>query len=162
MTILNELNASGGTAAKYHTFELECDTWDQSYTVYNGYVSISIITEDLRVLNAIGTGMDVALPRVDSSASQRIRFVMDNMRGEVVRLMRESRSAQEEIRVTYRLYLSDNLTAPADNPVHLIVRSFSAKGSAVDITAGYFDLIDMQVPRDVYDEEFAPGLQSFD
>lgn len=159
MTILNELRASGGTDVIIPVLELSCDAWASSFVLCNGFDDIRVRTEDGRLLDAIATGMDVALPKKDKSGSQSIQFALDNVRGEAVHAMRLALRDESEIRLVFRQYVSSDLSSPADNPYHFIVRSFQAKGPQVDVTAAYFDLIDTAFPRDVYDSEFSPGLK---
>lgn len=159
MTVLNELYASGGTDVIIPTLELACDAWAKPFVLCNGFVDIVITTEDGRVLQATATGMDVALPKRDATGAQNLRFALDNVRGEAVAAMRQALADESEIRLIYRAYVSSDLGGPAENPANFIVRQFVARGSAVEITAGYFDLIDMQYPRDVYTDSFAPGLK---
>lgn len=159
MTILNELRASGGTDFIIPVLELDCDAWNQPFVLCNGFVDRTVVTEDARTLVATATGMDVVLPKRDKTGSQNIQFALDNVRGEAVRAIRLALRDELEVRLIFRQYVSSDLSAPAENPYHFIVRSSQAKGPQVDITAGYFDLIDMAFPRDVYDAEFAPGLK---
>lgn len=159
MTILNELQASGGTDVILPVIELQCDAWPQPIVLVRDYQNHTITTEDNRTLLALSTGMDVALPKKDKSGSQSLQFALDNVRGEAVAAMRAALREQEEVRLIFRQYVSSDLSAPADNPYHFIVRSFQAKGPQVDVVAAFFDLIDMAYPRDVYDSKFAPGLK---
>lgn len=160
MTILNELRASGGSVAIIHTLELTSPAWgENSFVICNGYIDRVITTEDDRVLTASATGMDIALPEKSATGNQELRFALDNVRGEAVAALRQALSARAQVMMTYRSYLSDDLSGPADNPYRYTVRSFTAKGSQVDITAAYFHLIDTAYPRAVYTREFSPGIQ---
>lgn len=159
MSILNELQASGGSDIIIPVLELTCEAWAQPFVLCNGYEDKVITTEDSRVLTATATGMDIVLPKRDKSGSQSLQFALDNVRGEAVTAMRAALRAQKEVRLIFRQYIGSNLTSPSDNPYHFIVRSFQAKGPQVDIVAAFFDLIDMAYPRDVYDAHFAPCIK---
>lgn len=159
MTILNELQASGGSYAIIPVLELRCVAWPQPFVLCNGFVDIQVTTEDSRTLTAIATGMDVVLPKRDKTGSQSLQFALDNVRGETVAAMRRALQVQAEVTLIFRQYTSNDFSAPADNPYHFVVRSFQAKGPQVDIVAAFFDVIDMAYPRDVYDSQFAPGLK---
>lgn len=157
-TILNELRASGGTQAIMHCIELQCDAWG-SVHLCNGFHDLSITLETGEDVIARASGMDVSLPKKDATGAQLLRFALDNVLGEATRLVRSALDAGQEVRLIYRSYISDRLYEPADNPLHMIVKTIVARGPQVDVTAGFFDLIDTQFPRDVYTSEFAPGLK---
>lgn len=159
MTILNQLRASGGTDAIINTIELQCDAWPSSVVLCDGFQNLNITTESGVALQATATGMDVALPKKDASGAQSLRFAVDNVRGDVARLVRLAVADSAEVRLIYRSYVSSDLGQPDDNPLHMIVRQCILQGGMADITAGFFDLIDTQFPRDVYNSEFAPGLK---
>ena len=157
-TILNELRASGGRQVIVHTVELQCDAWQPVY-LCNGFRDLALVLETGENVIARATGMDVSLPKKDATGAQTLRFALDNVLGEATRLVRTAVDDGQEVRLIYRSYVSDDLSAPADNPLHMVVKNFTARGPQVDITAGFFDLIDTQFPRDVYTSEFAPGLK---
>lgn len=161
-TILNQLRASGGTDVIIPVIELEADNMRESILICNGFEDITATLEGGQSRTAHATGMDVALPKKDASGAQNLRFAIANVRGQAVKLIRDAERDQMEIRLIYRAYLASDLGQPAENPLHMIARSVTIKGDTVDITAGFFDLIDTQFPRDVYTSEFAPGLKYLD
>lgn len=162
MTILNELRASGGTDALIDVLHFSCDAWANDVVLCNGYQDLQITTEHGVNLTATATDMQLSLPTKDATGSQKLRFALGNIRGEVSRLARQAISDSQQIRLIYRSYMSSDLSAPAENPLHMTVISVVEQAGAVDVTAGFFDLIDTQFPRDIYDSEFAPGLKYLD
>lgn len=161
-TILNRLRSSGGTEVIHHVIELRCEAWASPIALCNGYRDLFVTTEDEYGLEAKAVGMDVALPKKDATGSQSLRFALDNVLGEVTKAVKESIRDGQPIQLIYRPYTSNDLSAPADNPLYMEVRSVVSTGSVVEITAGFFDLIDTQFPRQVYNSEFAPGLKYLD
>lgn len=159
MTILNQLRASGGTDAIINVIELQCDAWPAPMFLCDGFNDLSVTTEHGVTHRARATGMDVALPKKDATGSQQLRFAIENVRGEASSAVRQAVADSQEIRLIYRCYVSSDLGVPADNPLHMIARQIVIRGTVVEITAGFFDLIDTQFPRDVYTSEFAPGLK---
>lgn len=162
MTILNELRASGGTDALIDVLHFSCDAWVNDVVLCNGYQDLQITTEYGINLTAVATDMQLSLPTKDATGSQKLRFALGNIRGEVSRLARRAISDSQGIRLIYRSYMSSDLSAPAENPLHMTVTAVTEQAGTVDITAGFFDLIDTQFPRDIYDSEFAPGLKYLD
>ena len=161
-TILNQLRASGGTDAIISTIEIQIDSLAQSSMICDGFRDITVVDEYGRSHLAKATGMDVSLPKKDATGSQNLRFALDNVRGDVAKTIRDAISDGKEIRLIYRSFISSDLGQPADNPLHMIARQVVIKGTTAEITAGFFDLIDTQYPRDVYTSEFAPGLKYLD
>lgn len=161
-TILNQLRASGGTDAIISVIELQCEAWTSPIAICNGFVDIFVTTELGYGLEAVATGMDVALPRKDNTGAQNLKFAIDNVREQAEVALRQALSDQHEVRIIYRQYVSSDLEAPADNPVHMVVKQVVRSGSTIEITAGFFSLIDTQFPRDVYTSDFAPGLKYLD
>lgn len=162
MTILNELRASGGTDALIDVLHFSCDAWVNDVVLCNGYQDLQITTEHGVNLTAVATDMQLSLPTKDATGSQKLRFALGNIRGEVSRLARQAIADSQGIRLIYRSYMSSDLSAPAENPLHMTVTAVTEQAGTVDITAGFFNLIDTQFPRDIYDSEFAPGLKYLD
>ena len=156
-TILNELRASGGTDAIINSLELTAQSWLEPIWLCDGFVDTVLAGRLARA-----TGMAISLPKKDATGAQQLRFALENVRGEVSSLVRKSIANQETVRLIYRPFVSSDLDNPADNPLHMIVKSVTIKGTTVDVTAGFFNLIDTQYPRRVYSSEFAPGLKYLD
>lgn len=158
-TILSELYASGGDDVILHTIELSCEAWTNPVCLVRDFVNHTMITEDLRELEFVGCGMDVALPKRDATGAQNLTFAIDGIRTEAAKLLRAAIADQKAIKLTYRCYVFSDLTAPAEAPTHMVVRSYKAQSNHVEVTAGVFDLIDMRWPRRVYNSLFSPGLK---
>jgi hypothetical protein len=79
--------------------------------------------------------------------------------GEAQALIDEALEAEQRVTMTYRSYLASDLTTPAEPPYRMSVLGGEIKGTAVQIQAGFYDLINSGWPRDLYTTEFAPGLK---
>lgn len=161
-SILNQLRASGGTDAIIFVLEIKSPSMLESIVICNGFQDLQVVFENGENRTAIATGMDVALPKKDATGAQMLRFAISNVRGQAIRIVRAAIDAQEEIEVVARQYVSSDLFKPAENPLHMIARTITTQGDAIDIIAGFFDVIDTQFPRDVYNSDFAPGLKYYD
>ena len=117
-------------------------------------------TQSISVIEAVERTAKITTK--DATGSQKLRFALGNIRGEVSRLARQAIADSQGISLIYRSYTSSDLGAPAENPLHMTVTAVTEQAGTVDITAGFFDLIDTQFPRDIYDSEFAPGLKYLD
>ena len=82
MTVLKRVFASGGTEVVIPTLEITCDAWDAPILLCNGYENHTCVTEDARTLTFVAGGIEVALPKRDTSGTQRLTFVIDNVSGE--------------------------------------------------------------------------------
>lgn len=159
MTALQRLCASGGPEVLIITLELSCSIWAAPICICPGFSDYVCGTEDGRTLVFKGCGIDVALPKKDSSGSQNLTFAIDNVSGEPQRLIDEALEARAQINLMLRKYLSTDLAQPAEHPYRLIVRSAQSERTQVQITAGLFDLTEYAWPRDLYDTNFAPDLK---
>lgn len=138
---------------------LSSEAWSNPVCLVRDYKSHVITTKDGKVITALPSGLDVALPKRDASGAQNLTFALDGVRLEATRLLRESESQGLPIHLEYAEYLLSDLSEPASDVYYFIVRSFTAQADHVEITAGLFDLIDMRFPRWHYDSETAPCLE---
>lgn len=158
MTILEQVYASGGDVI-IPTLELACDEWDAPVLICNGFEDQTCVAEDGRTLTFIAAGISVALPRRSNSGSESLTFGIDNITGEAQQLIDQALEAEAQVLLTFRIFLASDKSAPAEPPYRFVARSGQMKGTQVEITAGFFDLINTAWPRDLYTLEFAPGLK---
>ena len=161
MTVLERVFASGGTEVVIPTLEITCAAWTTSILLCNGYEDHTCVTEDARTLTFLASGIQVALPKRDTSGTQVLNFGIDNVTGEAQRLIDEALDAEEMVYLTYRAYLSTDKSAPAENPLKFVVRDGAMEGTVLQISAAFFDLINTAWPRTFYTAQFAPGLKYF-
>jgi|SRR5690554_293724 len=159
MSLLNELRATGGSAIIIPVLELQSELLAESLFFCNGFEDIEFKLENNEYITAVATGLDIALPKKDASGSQKLRFAIANAREIAVDLVDQAMTQQKRINLIYREYLSTKRSAPASNPLKMICHSVTIAGDTVEVIAGFFDLIDTQFPRDVYNSTFAPGLK---
>lgn len=161
MTILERVFASGGTEVVIPTLELICDAWAAPILICSGFEDHTCTTEDARSLTFKAAGIEVALPKRDTSGTQVLTFAIDNVTGEAQRLIDAALEARQMIHLVFRHYLSSDKSAPAANPLRFVVREGSMSGTSVQIKAAFFDLINTAWPRRFYTASFAPGLRYF-
>jgi len=158
MTVLEQVYASGGDVI-IHTLELTCPAWDAPILLCKGFEDQVCITEDGRTLTFIASGIDVALPKKTNSGAQNLTFAIDNVTGEAQQQIDAALEAQERVTLMYRTYLASDLSAPAERPLRMSVLGGSIVGTQIQIQAGFFDLINVAWPRDLYTTKFAPALK---
>lgn len=158
MTILNQVYASGGDCI-ISTLELTCPAWTAPILICNGFTDRTCITEDLRTLTFIAAAIDVALPKKDSRGAQSMTIAIDNVNGEAQAKIDEAMTAEARVSATLRTYLLSDLSAPAEAPYRMTVQDGSIEQLAVQLRAGFFDLINVAWPRLLYTTDNAPGLK---
>lgn len=158
MTIIERVYASGGDVI-IPTIELICAAWAEPILICNGFENQSVIDEDGRALTFLAAGIDVALPEKSNRGSQALTFAIDNVTGEAQQQIDAALEAQERVTLMYRTYLASDLSAPAERPLRMSVLGGSIVGTQIQIQAGFFDLINVAWPRDLYTTKFAPALK---
>lgn len=158
MTVLEQVYASGGDVI-IETLELNCAAWDAPLYLCNGFDDHICVTEAGDTVTFLAAAIDVALPKRSNQGDQVLTFTIDNITGEAQQLVDAALDAEERVNIIYRAYLASDKTQPAENPYRMVVRGGVMQGSAVQVNAGFFDLINTAWPRDLYTTEFAPGLK---
>lgn len=158
MTILNEAYRSRFNVALINTLELTspgldpirlCDGFKEERT-------LTLETGESVVFR--GSGLDVSIPERSNKGTERLGFAIDNIYGEAQRFIDAAIDAQQPIKVTYRLYLSDDATAPADAPLVFDLVSAELTRRSIQVEAGLFDLLNASFPRRRYTAQFSPGI----
>lgn len=158
MTVLDQVYASGGDVI-IPTLELTCSAWSESVLITHGFADQTVTTEDNRTLTFIAAGIDITLPKKTNSGAQNINFAIDNITGEAQRKIDEALASEAQVILTYREFLASDKTTPAQTPFKFVVRSGQMVGTAVQVTAGFFDAINTAWPRDLYTTVFSPGIK---
>lgn len=158
MTILEQVYASGGDVI-IPTLELSCDEWPAPILICNGFEDQTCTTEDDRTLTFVAAGISVALPKRSNSGAESLTFGIDNVTGEAQQLIDQALEAEARVLLTFRIFLASDRSGPAEAPYRFVVKSGQIKRTQIEITAGFFDLINTAWPRDLYTLEFAPGLK---
>jgi len=159
MTALESLYASGGQAVIIPTLEVFCTPWAAPIYICQGFEDITAKTEAGTTVKFTASGFAAALPRRDNSGNQTLTFAIDNVTGEAQQLIDQALEARASIGLVFRIFISTDLTAPAERPYRMKVLSGFMQGPSVQLNAGYFDLINLGWPRRKYTLAFAPCLR---
>jgi len=158
MSILETVYASGGDII-INTIELVCAAWVNSIFICGGFENQVCIDENGREITFIAAGIAVALPKKNNTGAQTLTFAIDNVSGEAQELIDAALDAEERVTLIYRAFVASDKSAPADTPYRMTVLSGDMQGSVIQISAGFFDLLNTAWPRDKYTAAFAPGLK---
>lgn len=157
MTILNRLYASSGSEVIIETLQINIGS-----TVYffcKGFEDITATVENGDVLTFSAAGIDIALPARNSDGTQDLQFAISNIDGDVSTAIRKALENLEIGSLTYRQYVSNDLSAPATVPYTLAIKSGSWTAIQAQITAGYMNVLDTAWPRFRYTLNEFPGLR---
>lgn len=158
MSILDIVRASGGKDVIIPAVKLNSSAWGEPTLICAGFDNLTAGDENGQMVTYLAAGLDVSLPKKSNDGNQTFGMAVDNVRGDAQRLIDLAKEAQVEITVTLYLYLESDLSAPAERPYVAKVLNANMEGPTVNLTLGYFDLINSAWPRDRYTLEFAPGL----
>jgi len=159
--ILAEVNAGAneGLDEIIRTLELTCPAWDAPVYICTGFEDITAVTEDNRTLTFIGANIDIALASKNNKGNQTLAFAVDNTTGEVTQRVDQAIDGNARVTVTYRTYLSGNLTAPAERPYVLSLLSGQIQGVEAQLQTGFFNMIGVAWPRELYTVNEYPALR---
>lgn len=159
MNPLEVCYASPGSEVLIPAFELFSDSWTEPVLITAGFEDLWLGTEDGRMLLHEAGGIDVSYPTKDNTGSQTVTFAIDGVTGRGQNLIRQAMDADAIIRATLRLYLSTNLSQPAQRPYYLVVSGGSFEGATIRVDGGYFNLIDTNFNRETFNALNAPCIK---
>lgn len=157
MTILNRLYASSGSEVIIETLQINIGSTVHFFC--KGYEDITATVENGDVLTFSAASIDIALPARNSDGTQDLQFAISNIDGEVSTTIRKALENLEIGSLTYRQYVSTDLSAPATVPYTLAIKSGSWTAIQAQITAGYMNVLDTAWPRFRYTLNEFPGLR---
>lgn len=159
MTILSQVYASAPAA------EVLIPTLDISHPAISairvcaGFEDQTVTLETGQEATFVASGLDVSLPARNASGQQNLTFAIENVTGEAQRLVDDALDGGHTIRAVYREYLASDLSAPAAEPLRMVVVGAKMQGSTLQVTASYQDIIGRAWPRDRYNATDHPGLR---
>ncbi|HDR2363356.1 TPA: DUF1833 domain-containing protein [Escherichia coli] len=157
MSVLNRLYASSGEEVILDT--LQINVGGQSYWLTRGWDDITVTLETGAQATFTGSAIDVALPARNSDGTQDLKFAISNIDGVVSTAIRNALDNLSNASLTFRRYISNDLSAPASPPFTLAVKEGSWTATEVQITAGYMNILDTAWPRFRYTLPLFPGLR---
>jgi len=157
MTVLNRLYASSGPEVIINT--LQINVGNDVFFLCEGYEDVTATTESGEVVTFIHCPMEVALPKRNADGTQDLKFALSNIEGLVSTTIRKALNSISRATVTYRQYISTDLSAPSSVPYTMAIKSGQWTSLQVQITAGYMNWLDSAWPRYRYTLPNHPGLR---
>lgn len=160
-TLIERVYASAGSEVIIDTIELACDAWAESIYIVKGYEIDGMVLglDGVTFKTFMAAPIAIALPKKSNKGSQSLNFAIDNVTGQAQRLIDTAIESEKRIRLTFRRYLSTDLTQPSENPFYATVLGGSVTGTTVQIEAGFQDILNIAWPRRVYNTIDFPCLK---
>ncbi len=107
----------------------------------------------------VAMAFDLNLPAVDSMPVPEVEITLDNVTREVMRHLDAAVQSQQMIEVTYRPYLSNDLSGPQmDPPLTLVLSFVEANPVRITARARMVDIGNKAFPGRTYTAKEFPGL----
>lgn len=149
----------------YDTLEFRHPEWITPIRVVRDFVNLVARLEADAPLNPgedvtfTGFAFDMARPDVDPNSSPEVSITIDNVSLEIEDALLQTVTSVYPIEVTYRPYLSSNLTMPAMNPpMTLVLQQVQASSSKITAVARLGDFANKKFPSEEYTSRRFPGL----
>ena len=98
-------------------------------------------------------------PEVSAGGAPQLLIESDNVSREILANIELAMASSSLLEVTYRAYLSTDLTGPQnDPPLTLTIFSISATPMRIRAVAGFQDVVNKRFPSVEYSAETHPGL----
>ncbi len=149
----------------YHTIELRHPAFVQPLRVVRDQADLTATLEATAPVNPgepvtfVALAFDFSKPEVSASGSPQVTIEIDNVGREMVTAIEAAMTTLDLIEVTYREYLSTDLTGPQnDPPMTLIINSITADVFKVRASATFGNVANKRFPNQEYSAERFPGL----
>jgi len=156
-SILNRLYASSGDEVIIDT--LQITVGGQSYWLTRGWDDVTATLETGVQATFTGAQIDVALPARNDDGTQDLKFAISNIDGVVSTAIRSALDDLSSASLTFRRYISTDLSAPAAPPFTMAIKEGYWTAMEVQISAGFMNILDTAWPRFRYILSLFPGLR---
>lgn len=122
---------------------------------------LDLTLEDSSVVTFEGAAFQLSLPAKADSALQQLSIKIDNIDQRVSDFINDAKNFTTPVEITYRVYLSTDLTTPQNSPP-LILYLSDVKVTQFDVTgtANFADLINKKFPSEFYTAARFPSLNA--
>lgn len=144
----------------YHTLEFDHPDFSTPIYVVRDRTDLTATLEDgVTEVTFTAFAFDFHLPPLDQVASPEIVISIDNVGREIVPYLDTAAQSSDLVTVTYRPYLSSDLSAPQQDPlISLVVREITVDVFKVTCRATFGDFANRKFPNDYYDAQRFAGL----
>lgn len=149
----------------YHTLELRHPAFTTPIRVVRDFANLTAALEATAPANPgetvdfVAFAFEFTKPEVSSTGVPQITITLDNVDRSIVANIEAAMGTTDLVQVTYREYLSTDLSAPQNNPpLSMTIMSVTADVFKVSAVAGFPDLMNRRFPTAEYSPEVFPGL----
>lgn len=143
----------------YHTLELDHPGFPSPIYVVNDFTDLNAQLEDASPVTFVRFAFRLTRPEVSPNGVPQVTVEIDNVSREILAHVQLAMQSTELITMTYRQYLSTDLTGPQnDPPLRMTLSNIKADVFKVTATAGFGDLNNKRFPPQEYTAERFPGL----
>lgn len=149
----------------YHTLELFHPAFSSPIRVVRDYYDLTATLEATAPHNPgatvtfVGFNFDFTRPEVSPDGVPQITITLDNVDRAIVANVEAALTTTDLVTVTYREYLSSDLTVPQNSPpITMTIMSVTADMFKVTAIATFPNLMNKRFPLKEYSSEVFPGL----
>jgi len=149
----------------YHTLELRHPAFTTPIRVVRDWADLTATLEASAPVGAgtavtfIRFAFDFIKPEVSGIGVPQITITMDNVDRLIIANIEAAILTTDLVQVTYREYLSSDLTGPQNNPpLSMTIMSVTADVFKITAKAGFPNLMNRRFPSTEYSTEIFPGL----
>jgi len=149
----------------FHTLELRHSAFSSPIRVVRDYQNLTATLESTAPedpsteVTFIAFAFNFKKPEIGTDGVPQLTIEIDNVSREILANIELAAATNDIIEVTYREYISTDLTVPQnDPPMHMKISSINADVFKVSAVAGFGDFSNKLWPREKYDADRFPGL----
>lgn len=149
----------------FHTMELRHSAFSAPIRVVRGYQDLTATLESSAPVNPstavtfVAFNFNFTKPEVGPDSVPQVTIEMDNVDRAIVANIEAALTTTELVQVTYREFISTDLSSPQNNPpLTMTIMSVNADVFKVTATAGFPNLTNKRFPTLAYTSEIFPGL----
>lgn len=143
----------------YHTLEINHPAFSQPIYVVRDFTDLNANLETGAPVTFLRFAFDLVKPEVSATGVPQLTLEIDNVSREILANIQLAMMTTELITITYREYISTDLTGPQNNPpMTMVLTSISADVFRIRATASFGDLNNKRFPNEEYTADRFPGL----
>ena len=141
------------------TLEISHPSQFQSIFLVRSLVPLSANLEDGTPVTFEAGGFNLKLPSSASSGTQTLDISIDNVNNRVGDFVAQTKTSREPVVITYRPYLSSDLSTPQMiPPLKLYLKAVKVRPDVVTARASFIEVVNKRFPSYDYNRQRFPSL----
>lgn len=143
----------------YHTLEINHPAFSEPIYVVRDFQDLNAILEDGTPVTFLRFAFNLVKPEVSATGVPQCTVEIDNVSRDILANVQLAMGSTSLITMTYREYISTDLSGPQnDPPMTMVLSNIQADVFKVRATASFGDLNNRRFPNEEYTAERFPGL----